>query len=91
MSLLGNDMAPGVRNELCRRSKIIPDGYGPWTHARIPWIRVSPCIHDDDQKGSQEAFRREYTLFGGNLQTLSTSYHVNVADSLGPERTTDTG
>ena len=91
MSLLGNDMAPGVRNELCRRAKIIPDGYGPWTHARIPWIRVSPCIHDDNQAGSQEAFRRKYTLFGGNLQTLNTSYHVNVADRLGPGRTTDTG
>lgn len=90
MSLLGNDMAPGVRKELCRRAKIIPDGYGPWSHARIPWIRVSPCIHDN-QQSSPESLRKKHILFGGSLQDLESTYNTNTSNRLGPQRDTDSG
>ena len=81
MSLFGTDMSSGVREELCRRAKIIPSGYGPWTHARIPWARVSPCVHI---VGKGDSHRVSSILFGGKLNTLNKSYNVNTNNRLGP-------
>ena len=85
MSLLGSNMAPGVRSELCRRSKIIPEGYGPWTHARIPWARFSPCVHTGNgDDATRESRRKNHIIFGGNLQTLDSSYRTNKTMRMGP-------
>lgn len=85
MSLLGSNMAPGVRSELCRRAKIIPEGYGPWTHARIPWARFSPCVHTGNGEDStRESRRKRHILFGGNLKTLDSSYRTNKTMRMGP-------
>ena len=81
MSLLGSNMAPGVRSELCRRSKIIPDGYGPWTHARIPWVRLSPCV----LVGGSESTRKSHIIFGGNQKDLDSTYITNTSNRFGPE------
>jgi len=72
MSLLGSNMAPGVRSELCRRSKIIPEGYGPWTHARMPWARFTPCVRGP----GGEFTRLKHVLFSGNLKNFDQSYSI---------------
>ena len=82
MSLLGSNMAEGVRSELCRRSKIIPDGYGPWSNARIPWVRFTPCVSTGGSSGERK--RVNSIIFGGNLNKLSNSYRLNKSTRLGP-------
>jgi len=75
MSMVGSDMAPGVRKELCKRSVLIPDGYGAWTHGRIPWARMTPMVKVGTSTGSSSI------LMGGKMDAFSegsgASYRVN--------------